>query len=572
MKILNIITKMFILLSLFIVIVGCSLGQETETGNVTIITPAYAPITKSLAGISDHGTLLNDNQDLIRYEIGVENEGRRIASIQLKNNVETTITVPAGIKLDFGVGIYLAESKNTNNELWNTYVLSDVKRNIVLMPNETLYLDFTLDYSKPTIVQAYFPITGVPQLTEAPGIAEMTGGVVFPADILPATFPVFSYTNLNTNVSKLVYYNGTTETFVNLNLLVDSGVPGPPTGAGKIFKVVSNDGEMFWIIDDNDIFSNPGDNGIFNNNTFLGVPLEYKYPEDRDPLSSVYEIRSIKHSTTTPARDRYWYFLNYGQGMLSVKYDSRPTKPPNLPEWKKITNIDFTNFDYIYPNEPFIMDVEQDTSPDTNNAFFATKIGAFYIGEDAFDAFADGDKDKGVALLKKIFRITDPVDNRRSVLITGIRIYGNNIYLASRAGLFRIKRNTSAWQKFRDEPITGSFMAFPEEEIELVQTFYHEPIISVELAGTNNDILVVVTPRRVWFKNESNGKTDTITVWDGISFIPMKSFSNSDPVNYADYRVHDTAPIRYVLWDETNSKFWIGTTFGLSSVNLSKLF
>ncbi|MCK4795940.1 MAG: hypothetical protein KAT05_01090, partial [Spirochaetes bacterium] len=233
--------KIFIVIIVAIFIFNCALEPTSDNGNITILTPNYAPISKSIGGV-DIDEQLQEMQDRIRYEIGIEHEGKRIASVQLKNNDETTINVPAGIRLTIGVGIYLADFADKNTELWNSYLVSDVKTNVILMANETKYLDFTLDFSKPTKVESYHPpLLGAPGMNNAPGIGNITGGVIFPL----LEEPVFSYVNLRTKTPKLVKYN-IAGNFNNIPVTVDWFAP---TGYGKLFEVKSPDFNKYWFID-----------------------------------------------------------------------------------------------------------------------------------------------------------------------------------------------------------------------------------------------------------------------------------------------------------------------------------
>ncbi len=537
--------KIFIVIIVAIFIFNCALEPTSDNGNITILTPNYAPISKSIGGV-DIDEQLQEMQDRIRYEIGIEHEGKRIASVQLKNNDETTINVPAGIRLTIGVGIYLADFADKNTELWNSYLVSDVKTNVILMANETKYLDFTLDFSKPTKVESYHPpLLGAPGMNNAPGIGNITGGVIFPL----LEEPVFSYVNLRTKTPKLVKYN-IAGNFNNIPVTVDWFAP---TGYGKLFEVKSPDFNKYWFIDNSNIFSN--DCSTDNNFTSF---LSYKDDKFKDFLRKVFSIKSVEYDGD------YYYFLNYGNGMLTTKYDG------DIFSWNQVSNIDFGNFSYIYPRLPFLLDVEQDTLPDNQNAFFVTKIGTFYVDNIALGLFADGNRKAGLERCRRIIRIPHPFDDRKSILITSVRVFDGTIFLGTRDGLYKIKKN-SEWNNFKNKTIT-QFTVLSPDQIKKIADFNHEPIISMNLVGpVGNKILVVATPRRVQFRNKS-GETDTITVWNGIPFIPLKSFTDAPSVDFIDHRLHDVSPIRFALWDKTNLRFWIGTKHGLCSIVLSDLF
>ena len=98
---------------------------------------------------------------------------------------------------------------------------------------------------------------------------------------------------------------------------------------------------------------------------------------------------------------------------------------------------------------------------------------------------------------------------------------------------------------------------------------YDEYISTMDVV---NNVLIVSTPKRIWFKNLTNNQTSQVTVWNGLPFIPLKGFSNSEKLNTLEYGTQFLAPVKDIVYDSTNLRYWILTSFGLASIDANKLF
>jgi len=178
---------LFIFLSL--IFSSCILNNEmNQNGNIIIQTPEYLQadklITRSISGFDSTQTLsgyVQNNQSKIRYEISVESNGKKITSLIMKNNKISSLAVPSGIRLDIAIGIFLAQDENTNNELWNAYLASDVKRDITLQPNETRMFEFTVDLTKQSKVNTYYTVPGIAATDNSPGMNDVISGTNLPS-------------------------------------------------------------------------------------------------------------------------------------------------------------------------------------------------------------------------------------------------------------------------------------------------------------------------------------------------------------------------------------------------------
>jgi hypothetical protein len=297
-------------------------------------------------------------------------------------------------------------------------------------------------------------------------------------------------------------------------------------------------------------------------------------------LSRVFSVKSIYANDTSIPQQRYFFFLNYGLGYLVFDYIS------STGLWSSVNNLDFSEYDSLYKYEPFLLDVEQDalinasqfrkiSTNYTGNKqwlFFATKIGLFYVNELALLDFANGDKEAGINKFKKIINIPNPYNPKESVLITKVKVIGNTVYLGSKQGVYTVDKTGTEWNKFVYDSV-DDFTYYDLQSIKKVEEFiYEEPVVSMDLTSTTaGQVLCIATPKRVWFKNISNGKTDMVTVWDGLPFVPIFKYASAKLLNEVDFKTHDAASVNFTLWDAVNSKFWIGTDYGLCSVDISRL-
>src|SRR4030042_3863101 len=315
------IKKLLNISILFILIIylsiNCTVAEDEKGfGNALIITPKSVPLNKLIGGMTTEEALALNGS--VRYEVVVESNGQRIKSVILKNDDSAEISIPVGIKLKIGVGLYLAEN-GTNDEMINAYLVTDLKKDFIAMPHQTVYLDFTLDFSKPTIVNYYFP-NGT--YTNAPGMADITGAAIYYNSSI--NVPVFTVKNLLNNSFNILSFNASNTFSSTL----------PVFNEGKIFKVDDFEGtddptpgtnrKAYWYIDtigldiyfnDGSLASNPTST---NPITFIDKNLPYKDASNLF-LHKVYMSESIKYDPDLTANDIYYYFFIYKNGMLTIK-------------------------------------------------------------------------------------------------------------------------------------------------------------------------------------------------------------------------------------------------------------
>ncbi|OHD16862.1 MAG: hypothetical protein A2086_12355 [Spirochaetes bacterium GWD1_27_9] len=519
----NYIFLIFVSLALF----SCSIPQDGAKGNVVVETPALtSSIMRSITGV-DNVTLDKNN---FRFNIVVENNGKRLEFLQLKQNEEKLISVPSGIGLNFYVGIYYA-NKDSFDDVYNVYLSTTNQKNIVVQSGETKEVVLDLNLKQKTKASSYYNTLF--------GKGNVSGGYIA-TDSFCFTYSPYENTN-----SKFIDYS---TDFLELN----AGFT--VTGKGIVAKVKDPDGLNYWHIQPDGIRRSSSGNSNFS---VLNLSDLKNYSE------KLGKINNIGSFFVDIFGGRYYYFLNYGDGYLALNYNSLAN--PNT--WSGIGEISLDIFSSIYPNEPFLLDVKQD---ELNPLwiFFATKIGLYYVSDSTLSKFATSDKEKAINEFKKLIRLKNPDNPKESILIRAIKIVDNKIYLGSRDGVFSIDRNTSEWNKFITDP-TSDISIFPYDKIKKEGDLDNEPVLNVGYDDTSKGkVLIMYSSKKVIFKNLTNGKTDILSVWDGLPFISEKY---KDNVNLIDYSLYDLAPINFVLWDSKNSRYWIGTKFGLASVNINDL-
>ncbi|MBN2544219.1 MAG: hypothetical protein JXB50_00380 [Spirochaetes bacterium] len=552
---------------LFILIIFLSINcmiaedEKEEYGNAFIITPKSVPLNKLIAGMTTEEALkLNGS---VRYEVIVENNGNRINSVILKSDDSAEISIPAGINLDIGLGIFLA-ANGTNDELINAYLVTDLKKNIVAIPNQTIYIDFILDFNRPTIVDYYyrnFPNVPYPN---APGMADITGAVIY--NHAPVNDPIFTAKRLTDGYFNILTFN----TFNPFNTSIGS------EAYGSVFKVDDPDGyngQAYWYIDklNSDFLYDYGNinviAGLDSINFIDNRSLPYKN-SSQIFLKDVHMLESIKYVSTS---EFYYYFFIYKYGMLTLRSIDTGLAAPT---WTSVTNVDFRKFESIHPDLPFLLDIERDPEYDGRDTFFASKIGLFYVNYQTLDAFAEDRYDDAMNGLKRLIRIPDPYDTRKSVVITSVKVMDNYIYLGSRYGLYRINKLSKAWVSFSSKLWNGPFVTLDINTIERVKSFRNNPIIALETGGVDGNILAVTATKSVFFKNVVTGRERELTVWDGLPFIPTRKLVYRPDFNTIDFYNHGPSPVRFILWDgnAARNRFWIATKHGLASIDSAELF
>lgn len=542
-KILLFVTSIIVTFVLFF---SCQNFIE-EQGNGTLLVKTPNSIsTKAIDGIYPPDLTSYINAGNIRYEIVIESNGKKITGAILKNSDSTSISVPAGVRLNIYVGIYFVEP-NSNNELINTYFVTDKKDNVIVMPNQTIYLDFTLNLNNPNPVVCYANLTE----TEFSGSAiyEITG--------------ITDYPTAQPDQIILTYKNLVNGNF-NISGFLDgfSGINSSNNPEGKVFKVAdpeSSNGYGLWYLDTKEkrIRFESGDNSSsIGSIYFTDRNLPQKNPNYLTLLNKIDRVFSVMYGET------YYFFLLYKEGMLSIKNESN--------EWGSLSKIDFSNISTSYSELPFILDIEQVTDGDT---LFASKIGLFYVDQTALKYFSDELYKEAMNRLKRLIRIPDPFDKRKSLLITAVKTVKDDIYLGTRYGIYKIDKTSSKWNSFASKDPAGGYSYLDESAIEKIKEFGNVNVTDIYdtyTTSSEENIIVITTTKSILFQNMHTGIIKEFTVWDGLPFIPARKLMYNPGYSNTDYYEHGISPIRNVIY--YNNRYWIATMHGLASIAEGDIF
>jgi len=528
--------KLFVFSILLLFLFSCA--SSFDNGSVVIETPKFIDsslsksIVKSGLGIS--------SEDNYRFEIAIESNNKTINFITLKRNEAKSISVPANVPLSFKVGVYYAIDSDSMYEKYNMYIGTATQSDIIVANGETKEIVFDVKLNNLPVNVYLDPSFGVND------VASITSGIQGSDGVY------FSLTPLVDNgiaENKIVKYSS--QGFQNV--LID-GING-----SKFFTLKTVPGNKnVWFTTKNGLF--------LSDNSFSNIEAKFSWTD----FSDVTDIKgfSVK-AKNSDEKDRFYYLLSRGNSAFySINYGLKA----NNYSWSSLAEVDLSALPSTYQFEPLLLDIEQEEFPLDNKVFFATRIGLFYLDENFFSEIISGtepDSNKILSSIKKIIKIENPNDSKDTILIRKIKSIGSSIYLATRNGLFKIDKNSNDWKDFINST-SGSFVELKQSAISKVQEFnYDEPISTMDVL---NNVLVISTPKRVWFKDLSTDKVGQVTVWDGLPFIPLKGYSNSDKINLIDYGTHFASPVKSVIYDSINNKFWFITSFGLASVDRSRIF
>jgi len=549
----------YLILALILIISSCSLNQE-GSGYLTIKTPEIiAPPVKSV--INDDVTIDPVTKpSFLRYVLLIETkDGRRIKTEYLKTNEEKAIDVPAGIPLNFFLGVYIAIDESSFTEKFNTFVLSDSKENIVLINGETKLIEFNLDLTKSTKVKSYY------------------------GSLFTYTLPTNLYSVLNVAVDPINAY------FTILPLspkelpkktTVVKYQDGKLSGLGfsmgdldnQITKIVRVNNDVndynYWLIAGNNIYRVEQMNTDLISNALVnparqisGISSYSEYLVRARKIISLY----FQKQGSEP-HDRYYYFINYGNGFLG--FNNGLNQDPS-PTWSNIKNITFDFTLSKVRQYSLLIDMKQDNI-ETTNTFVLTKMGTFYADEQGLAAFSNGDYLKGINEFKKIIFIKEEKDNN-PILITSVIPTQNRIYFGTRKGLYYIDRNNSYWKDFVNAKRGDKMILLDQKAFIKLDDLNNELVENMFLLNIDGDfeILVACTPKRILFYNMNNGKKDYLTLRDGLLFVPIGKLLNIVSGNEVDFINHTIAPVVRIFYK--NNIIWIATRFGLSSISISEL-
>lgn len=543
------------LLVLILILSGCSINQE-GTSYITVKTPQL--LTVSNKSINYNGEILDPllNPSFFRYVLIVETQdGRRIKVEYLKNNEDKVIDLPSGVPLNLFLGVYIAIDENSFTEKFNVFVLSDKKENVMLMANETKLIEFNLDLTKaPKVVSYYGNTFNIKSnfYSVLSATIDKTGNPTF--TILPLIFNKLADMTLIVKYSSGTFQNLDLSSFSTLKYVkildLQGNDPSSDSAADIDYWLISND--KIYRIADIDI--DPINTSIANSNYQISSSLFM----DNSFLLKTKRVISLKFGT------RFYYFFDYGVGFLGFNYGLKQG-PPN---WSTLKNI-AVNFTLNKVRQyPLLIDIKKDIG--TDNMIILTKMGAFYSKEDGLKYFSEGDYIKGINSFKKIINISDDKTGN-SILITSIISTETKNYIGTRKGVYYIDKNNNYWKDFITSNNTNNIIGLNSKAFTKIDDLDNEIIDKMFLINVNsNDILVVTTPKRILFKNLTNGAKDYLTLNDGLLFVPIGRLLDIVETNNVDFISHKIAPVVDIVNYQNNTLF-IATRFGLSSIDIKKL-
>ena len=553
----------FFVISILIIILGFNCTQTTtgQSSNAQIIIQAPDSINPPLFSIntSSGGSAIKQldtstlDQNSIRYEVIVQSNGHRLSDTILNRSDRKAISVISGIPLDIFVGVFYSVGRSSNEELYNVFLASASVKGFEVMSGQSKNVNLTLNLTNKQPVDTYFDTS----IFGSKGFAEITGGAYAAALLTYTNLPTFSIKQYDNPNSKLIIYNNYTFNQPNLGASFFNG-------RGVLSSNISDPLGLYWYVP-----SGTG-TGIYRNNQYIDFTSYYtsivdsitSIPNGVNNIGNTSLIKSITKPNTSFVSNNTNYidFLINNKGFFGL-----------FATTSGFTNYSYTdtsNFNNIYPSDPFLLDAILDSSnPDTNNKwiFLATKAGLFYITNSTLNNYAIGNLNQALDASKKLIMIQN---SNRPVLITNVVINGNRVFLGTKQGIYYLDENSSSWASFINSS-NSTFNTFDTGSINKLAL--NEPIERLfNLTVGSSNILVATTPNQIYFFNTSDGRSASITVWDGFPFIPAYGVS-SPSYNANEYYIHNMAPVNAVIYDSTNSKFWFATTYGLASVNLSSL-
>lgn len=540
--------KILMIISAVFLITGCNQTEQLENSGsrVTVKTPSSVSYPfKSIMG--SNGSLLTKdsfgNESRFRYDLIIEQNGRRIAYERLKRNTERTLSLPSDTKFDIYVGLYYAQDSDTFNEEYNVYLASATKKDFSVESGETKTLNITLDLSKRTKITYRM-------------IDDQYGSIntaMIRNAIMEGANPYFSVMRYGDVADKynIVTFNGTTFSNINQNGYAVFKVKGDP------------DLKYNWLI---------GVDGIYRSSDMIFETSPDMTVKNTSYLKSV---RRLLNFSVFSTENSYYYLMDYMSGFYAVNYNIFDADLGTFSNsWSSVAEINLDQFKDIFPAESFVLDMEQCSDlSDTGLSYIylATKIGLFFVSSKTIGELSLGNSDKAIADFKKRIMILNE-ENKRSILITKVIDTPRRLYLGTRQGVYYIDKSSSSWNSFIDKS-DDDFSIFPADKIKQLSKFDYNEIVTYmnEYSTSKGDILTIATPKRIFFINMGSGDTDYVSVFDGLPFIPEKRFSGKENVNTIDYRTHDAAKINSVVYDPGLRLFWICTDYGLSSIKLDDI-
>ena len=296
--------------------------------------------------------------------------------------------------------------------------------------------------------------------------------------------------------------------------------------------------------------------------------IRYDEAITSEKYTGIIDLKSFKIDMDGDLPDSYYYLFTNKTGYISLNHLVRDQEATS--SWSYLGDIDFSFLPSGNVFDPFIYDIAQDNK-DFKWIHFVTKFGLFYIRDTLVNDIINGDVGDAISQMKKSIVVRNENGANEVITITKVADTENIIYLGTKLGVYQINKLSSEWNNFINIK-SDDFIIFDNSAIKKVNEFRKEESITTLKTITNQAgeiILIVATPNRVVFTN-SNGKSKEITVFDGLPFIPLKTYSSMPELNYSEYKKQFTTNIKDVVYKD--GVYFFITDYGLASIEESTLF
>ncbi len=518
--------------------IGCSTINNNE-GSLVIQSPSgLSHITRSIVDSSSDFVAL-DNDKLFKINLFVLIDGTLIGNFSMDPDTEKVMSVPSGISIDVYAALYYAEGENTNAEEYNVYLSYAKKTGVILMSGESKTIDLTLNLKESNPVTFYKEYS----------FNKVTGSAVGEKGVY---FSMMKHFSGNKETGEIIKYtNGSIKSVRKTDDILFHSDYTPLSGK-NVF--IANSKGIY-------LESNPELEPV-------EPPVGYDKDINSEKYTGIIDLKSFKITMDGDIPDAYYYLFTNKTGYISLNHLVRDKD--TIPSWSYLGDIDFSFLPSGNAFDPFIYDIAQD-SKDFKWVHFVTKFGLFYIRDTLVNDIINGDVGDALAQMKKCIVVRNENGANEVITITKVADTENIIYLGTKLGVYKINKLSSEWNNFITIK-SNDFIIFDNSAIQKVNEFRKEESITTLKTVTNQSgeiILIVATPNRVVFTN-STGKSKEITVFDGLPFIPLKTYSSMPELNYSEYKKQFTTNIKDVVYN--NGVYFFITDYGLASIEESLLF
>ncbi len=533
--------KFLILFTLVLFLFGCA--NNFNESSLVVKAPNFidTQIAKNIVG----GGVDISNESQYRYVIAIENGNRTIDFITLQSNEAKSVVVPSNTLLTIKVGIYYAVDGSSTYEKYNSYIGTATKDNIMVATGETKEITFDIKLNDLPVNVYYDSLFGKNKVSIVNSAFQGSDGIYFSLTPL-----VNSGDSSSDSMSRVVKFSNQNFSLVNLNPYVN----------GAKFLAVKNapNDKNIWFLSKTGLYFTDSSLSTFEN--------KFNWT-DFSKVSTIMDFK-VKPQTDNEI-DRYHYLLEKG---ISSFYPISYGLESNGHSWSTLGDVDVSDLPSPITNEPLVVDISRNDAPDTDKVLLSTNLGLYYVTESFFSDVLNGtdvDPNKVISNIKKNIKIDNPENSAETIFIRKAKFVGKTIYLGTKSGLYSINKDSSEWKEFANASFQDITYLKQSAITKVAEFGYDEYISTMDVV---NNVLIVSTPKRIWFKNLTNNQTSQVTVWNGLPFIPLKGFSNSEKLNTLEYGTQFLAPVKDIVYDSTNLRYWILTSFGLASIDANKLF